>query len=214
MKTLGWLFDIYPLTDHMVLWFITAAGERLRLEDDFPYCLYLGGPQARLRSVARGLGQKGWLRRAYPSQGQDLWTGREIPVVALEVKAYALLPRLRKYLGALAGEVAWYNCDLDLAAYYLYVRRVWPCGWYEVEAEDGRLLHLEAQEDPFALEFATPPLATLTLGLTRDQLIPLGAGNGLAVGWEGRTLELEAADKPGLVRELARWLKRSDPDLV
>jgi hypothetical protein len=36
MKTLGWLFDLYPLGDRMVLWFITNAGERLRLEDDFP----------------------------------------------------------------------------------------------------------------------------------------------------------------------------------
>ncbi len=65
-----------------------------------------------------------------------------------------------------------------------------------MEAEDGRLLHLEPLEDPFAVEFAVPPLATLTLGLTRDPLIPLGAGNGLVVGWEGRTLELEAADSP------------------
>ncbi|MFA4902535.1 MAG: DNA polymerase domain-containing protein [Desulfobaccales bacterium] len=214
MKTLGWLFDLYPLRDRMVLWFITCSGERLRLEDDFPYCLYLGGPQARLRSLARGLGQRGWLRRAYPSQGQDLWTGREIPVVALEVKAYDFLPRLRKYLGALTGEVACYNCDIDIAAYYLYVRRYWPCAWYEVEAKDGRVLHLEAQEDPFAVEFDVPPLATLTLGLTRDPLIPLGAGNGLAVGWEGRSLELEAPDRPGLVRELAQWLKRANPDLV
>ena len=33
-------------------------------------------------------------------------------------------------------------------------------------------------------------------------------------GCEGRTLELEAEDAPGLVRELARWLRRADPDLV
>ena len=59
-----------------------------------------------------------------------------------------------------------------------------------------------------------PPLTTLTLSLTRDRLIPLGAGNGLAVGCDGRTLELEAPDSPGLVRELARWLKSADPDLV
>lgn len=214
MKTLGWLFDLYPLGDRMVLWFITAAGERLRLEDDFAYCVYLEGPQARLRSLARSLGKKGWLSRAYRCQRQDLWSGREIPVVALEIKAYALLPRLRKYLGALDNEVVCYNCDLGLPAYYLYARRVWPCVWYEVEAQDGRLLHLEAREDPFAVEFTVPPLATLTLGLTRDSLIPLGAGNGLEVGWEGRTLELEAPDRPGLVRELARWLQQADPDLV
>ena len=84
-------------------------------------------------------------------------------------------------------------------------------GW---RPEDGRLLHLDLLEDPFAVEFSVPPLATLTLSLTRDPLIPLGAGNGLAVGWEARTLELEAVDTPGLVRELARWLRRADPDLV
>ncbi|HZK14341.1 MAG TPA: DNA polymerase domain-containing protein, partial [Desulfobaccales bacterium] len=96
----------------------------------------------------------------------------------------------------------------------LYARRLWPCVWYEVEAEGGRLLHLDPMEDAFAVEFSVPRLATLTLSLTRDPLIPLGAGNGLAVGFDDRTLELEAPDPPGLVRELARWLKSADPDLV
>ena len=214
MQTTGWLFDLYPLNDRMVLWFITAGGQRLRLTDDFPYCLYLGGPQARLQSLTRALGQKGWLRRAYLSRGRDLWTGGEIPVLALEVKAYGFLPRVRAWLGTLPAEVAVYNCDLDIAAAYLYTRGVWPCAWYEVEAEDGRLLHLDPMEDALAVEFSAPPLTTLTLSLTRDRLIPLGAGNGLAVGCDGRTLELEAEDLPGLVRELARWLTRLDPDLV
>ena len=128
--------------------------------------------------------------------------------------AGAAAARVRAWLGTLPAEVAAYNCDLDIAAAYLYSRRVWPCAWYEVEAEDGRLLHLDPMEDAFAVEFSAPPLATLTLSLTRDRLIPLGAGNGLAVGCDGRTLELEAEDLPGLVRELARWLKRADPDLV
>ena len=214
MKTIGWLFDLYPLGDRMVLWFITASGQRLRLTADFPYCLYLGGPQARLQPLARALGQKGWLRRAYPSRGRDLWTGGEIPVLALEVKAYSFLPRVRAWLGTLPAEVAVYNCDLDLAAAYLYTRGVWPCAWYELKAEDGRLVRLDPMEDAFAVEFSPPPLATLTLSLTRDRLIPLSAGNGLALSCDGRTLELDAPDAPGLVRELARWLQRLDPDLV
>jgi len=40
-----------------------------------------------------------------------------------------------------------------------------------------------------------PPLVTLGLGLTQDPLIPLGGGNGLALTWEGRTLELKP--RPG-----------------
>ena len=59
MQTTGWLFDLYPLHDRMVLWFITEGGQRLRLEDDFPYCLYLGGPQARLRFPGPDLGPEG-----------------------------------------------------------------------------------------------------------------------------------------------------------
>jgi len=214
METTGWLFDLYPWQSRMVLWFITAAGERLRLEDEFPYRLYLGGSGNRLRRLARALGGRAWVRRTYFTQGIELLSGREIPVLALEVKAYDLLPRLRAWLGALEGDLAGYNCDLDLAAYYLYTKKVWPCAWYDLEAEAGRLLALAPREDPFALEFTLPPLATMTIGLTQDPLIPLGAGNSVALGWEGRTLELEAPDAPGLVADAARWLARLDPDLV
>jgi len=217
METNGWLFDLYPLGNRLVLWFITEAGARLRLEDEFPYCFYLGGPPARLSAIARTLQGRGWLSRSYPAQGRDLWTGEEIPVLALEVRAYGLLFRLRHWLGTLPAEVECYNCDLDVASYYLYARRLYPCAWYHLEAGEGgsRLRRLDLLEEAFALEFSPPPpLTTLTLSLTRDPLIPLAAGNGLALGWEGRTLELAAPDLPGLLGDLARLLKRLDPDLV
>jgi DNA polymerase-2 len=214
MQTAGWLFDLYPLRNRIVLWFITAAGERLRVEDEFAYTLYLGGSPARLRSLARFLQGRGWVRRAYYSRGRDLWSGKELPVTALELSAYGHLPRLRAWLGARAGELTCYNADLDLAAYYLYCRRLWPCAWYDLEVGAGRLGSIRPLEDQFALEFSPPPLATAHLGLTRDPLIPLGAGNGLALGCEGETRELEAATPAGLVAETARRLKRLDPDLV
>jgi DNA polymerase-2 len=214
MQTTGWLFDLYPLRNRMVLWFLTAVGQRLRLEDDFAYTIYLGGPAARLRSLARFLKSRGWVRRAYYSRGRELWSGKELPVTALELSAYGHLPRLRAWLGARAGELTCYNADLDLAAYYLYRRRLWPCAWYGLQAEAGRLRGIRPLEDQFALEFSPPPLATVHLGLTRDPLIPLGAGNGLALSCEGETRELEAATPAGLVAETARGLKRLDPDLV
>ena len=154
------------------------------------------------------------MRRSYPARGRDLWTGEEIPVLALELRAYGFLFRLRNWLGALPGEVACYNCDLDVATYYLYARRLFPCAWYRLEAQGGRLVQLEPLEEAFALEFSLPPLTTLTLSLTRDPLIPLGAGNGLALGWDGETRELAAPDIPGLLCDLARRLRRADPDLV
>ncbi|MFZ5454007.1 MAG: DNA polymerase domain-containing protein [Thermodesulfobacteriota bacterium] len=214
METLGWLFDVYPLNDRMVLWFITVEGERLRLEDDFPYCVYLGGGEARLQSLARAWEKGGWTRRVYGARGRDLWSGEEIPVLALELKSYAHLPRLRGWLGAQKEGLAGYNCDLDLAASYLYRRQLWPCAWYDLEIKEGRLRRILPLEEQFAVEFSPPPLSIMTLGLTRDPLIPLGAGNGLLVGWEDQRLELEPQTAADLVRELARVLQRQDPDLV
>jgi DNA polymerase-2 len=214
VKTTAWLFDLYPFRDRMALWFLTAEGERLRLEDVFPYRVYLGGTDQALRRLAQALGGRGWVRRAFFTRGRELLSGLEIPVLALELRAYGLLPRVRAWLGTLKEDLACYNCDLDPAAYYLYAKKAHPCTWYDLEAEAGRLLALSPREDPFAPDLSPPPLATLTLGLTKDPLIPLGAGNGLALGWEGRTLELEAPDAPGLVADLARWLERLDPDLV
>lgn len=214
METAGWLFDLYPLGDRVVLWFLTREGRALRLTDAFPYTIYLGGNPARVRQAVQALEARVRLARVYPNRGRELASGEEIPVVALEPRTYGHLPRLRAWLGKLQGQVEVYNADLDLAAYYLYRRGLWPCAWYDLELREGQLLALAPREEQFARDFELPPLTTLGLSLTRDPLIPLGGGNGLALTWEGRTLELEAPHRAGLVREVARWLIRVNPDLV
>ena len=155
------------------------------------------------RAIARTLQSRGWVRRSYPHRGRDLWTGEETAGVGPGAPGLRLLYRLRNWLGALPAGVECYNCDLDVASYYLYARRLFPCAWYRLEAAGGRLLGLEPLEEAFALEFSPPPLTTLTLGLTRDPLIPLGAGNGLALGWDGETLGDGSHGYPGTFR--ATW---------
>jgi len=214
METIGWLFDLYPRGDRVVLWFLDLEGRALRLEDAFPYTVYLGGPEDRVRRAVQFLISRGWLARAYPTRRGDLASGATVSVWALELRAYGHLPQLRGWLGKKEGDLAGYNCDLDVAAYYLYVRGIWPCAWYDLKVREEKLLALAPKEEQFARDFAVPSLTTLDLGLTRDPLIPLGAGNGLTVTWEGRTLELEAADRAGLVREVAHWLMKVNPDLV
>ncbi|MFA5112059.1 MAG: DNA polymerase domain-containing protein [Desulfobaccales bacterium] len=212
MHITGWLFDLYPWQSRLVLWFITPEGEKWRVEDDFPYRIYLQGNPARLRRLGQAWESRGWVRRTYPASRLGL-EGRELPVLALELRGYNHLPRLRAWLGN-QKDLACYNCDLDPAAYYLYTKKVWPCAWYDLEVKDGRLLAAVPREEQFALDFSLPPLTTLSLGLAQDPLIPLGAGNTITLGWEGRTLTLEAPDPGSLVAEVAHRLKRSDPDLI
>ena len=103
----------------------------------FPTASISGGRRHASAALARTLQGRGWLSRSYPARGRDLWTGEEIPVLALEARAYGLLFRLRHWLGTLPAEVQCYNCDLDVASYYLYARRLYPCAWYHLEAGEG-----------------------------------------------------------------------------
>ena len=123
----------------------------------FPIVSIWAGPRPGFSAWPGSWDRKAGCAGPMRYRGQDLWTGREIPVVALEVKAYSFLPRVRAWLGTLPAEVAPYNCDLDIAAAYLYTHGYWPCVWYEVEVEDGRLLHLNPLEDAFTVEFRRTP---------------------------------------------------------
>lgn len=212
--TRGWLFDLYPGRAEMILWFCGPAGERWRLRAAFPYRLYAAGPLGKLRLLALTLRQKRWLRAARWTEKRDFWSGTARAVLELELVSYQVRPRLLAYLGALAEDFTFYNCDLEPAAYFLYDRGLYPCAWYELEAEEDRLQAWQPLEGAFAEELTLPPLRTLELTLTRDYLLPLGAGNGLAVTWEGQTLELAVSDPAALLQELAAVWRRVDPDLL
>jgi DNA polymerase-2 len=214
MTTRAWLFDLYPWRSQLVLWFLTADGRRLRLTDAFTYRLYAQGPEAKLRQLAVQLRSQGWVRHAYFEDKIDFATGLTRPALCLEIAAYDRRPRLLAYLGALEENLTFYNCDLDISSYYLYCRGLFPCCWYDLELTDNRLVTSTALEAQFQEDLVLPPLTTLELALTRDHLIPLGSGNGLTLTWEGRTVELEAVDAPGLLAELAHYFHRHDPDLL
>lgn len=220
METTAWLFDLYPLdsrratSGQIVLWFLTTAGQRFRVVDRFPYRLYAHGPEPQVKTLAAALQARGWIQRASWDQKVELWQGQTLTVLGLELRAYRDLPRLLTYLGTLEEGFSFYNCDLSIPAYYLYVNHLFPCAWYRVAHDGEHLQALTALEHPFQEELSLPPLRSVSLSLSRDPLIPLGAGNSLELGWEGQTLALEAADPAALVVEVARQLNRSDPDLV
>ncbi len=49
MEANGWLLDLYPLHDRMVLWIRTAEGKLLRLEDRYSFPFYSTGPKEVLK---------------------------------------------------------------------------------------------------------------------------------------------------------------------
>ena len=91
METTGWLFDLYPLNDRMVLWFIARAGDGCGWWISFSIVFIWGGRGAGSGS-GPGLGKGGLGAAGLSNPGPGIVERREIPVLALELKLMPTCP--------------------------------------------------------------------------------------------------------------------------
>jgi DNA polymerase-2 len=214
METQGWLLDVYPLHDRMVLWVRRSEGKLLRFEDPFRFPIYAAGKRRILEKLAEGAVQKGFAAGFFWDRKVEFWSGREIEVLALELADYGRLPALLRKLPSLEETVSFFNCDIPLAQYYLYSRGLFPLGRCGVECEGDQVQDVRPLESPWDLEYAVPDLSIMEISVEGSHLLPLGKGNTLAVRCDGKTLVFEPGSPEDLLRELSRLLQRHDPDLI
>jgi DNA polymerase-2 len=214
MQSHGWLFDVYPLRDVMVVWLYQDDGRLLRLEDSFRPRLYARGPRDALRRLARAALGTGMCSRCFLTNEQEFWSGEMVSVVALEVVDYTRLPRLVRRLPEFEHRLTFYNCDLPLAQYYLYSRGLFPFGRCAIEHEGETILQIRVCETDAARDYPIPDLRILELQLTHDPLIPLHRGNTLVVTIDGLSYECTTHDPGELLSQINGFLERHDPDLI
>jgi DNA polymerase-2 len=206
MRSYGWLFDVYPAQTTMVVWLAQDNGTLLRLEDPFRPRLYARGRSADLR--------RRLCRRCALTTRRDFWSGARVPVLALEVTDYRLLPELRRRLPTFEPSLTFYNCDLPLPQYYLYCRRLFPFGRCEVAHDGHTIAHIRALELSHERHYAIPSLRTLELRLAHDPLIPLERGNRFVVTIDGLSYDLTTHDPGACLEAVNGFLRRHDPDLI
>lgn len=214
MYTEGWLLDVYPLHDRMILWVRTDEGKILRLEDPFRFPIYAAGKRKTLDKLAGAAVQRGFAEATFWERKKELLSGEEMEVLALMISDYDRLPKLLRKLPLLEDTVSFFNCDIPLGQYYLYSRGIFPMGRCGVEFEKGELRAVQALESPWDLEYALPNLSTLELSLEGSHLLPLGTGNALSIRCDGRSLVLGPASPEDLLHEINRFLRLYDPDLI
>jgi DNA polymerase-2 len=214
MQAEGWLLDVYPLHDRMILWVRTEEGKLLRLEDPFRFPIYASGKRRVLERLAEAAVQKGFASNSSWLRKKELWSGEEVEVLALEISDYDRLPRLLRKLPSLEDTVSFFNCDIPLSQYYLYNRGIFPLGRCGIAFEEGELREIHALESPWDREYTIPDLSTLELSVEGSHLLPLGKGNALSVRCDGKTLVFEPGSPEEWLRELTRLLRMYDPDFI
>lgn len=211
----AFLFDVYPTTSGMLLWLLREDGTRVRAVHPWAPRLYYTGPRsalARAEAALRALPAPLAIR---PTVGRDLLRG-ELAVVEVTVPHLPAFPRIVDRLARIDG-LTLYNCDIPLPQMYLYETRLFPLGRCAVDVDAaGTVRGVAPLESPWTTEYSPPPLTILRLRLEGDPINPNHGGR--------RTVLLVATDHEegaligdapeDILRALARWLQRHDPDII
>jgi DNA polymerase-2 len=202
----------------MVLWVIDAERRRIRLVDsDYVPCFYVGGAAASLRRLAAHLARQFAVRLAWVKR-QDLWSGQWCTVLEVGVERLAQFAAIVAWTHCRAPELELFNCDVQLPALYGYEKNIFPLARCQFEVDAAapeRLRGLALDDDPWAPDYALPPLAVMEWRLEGEAISPHhGRQAPLELRIDDRTEVLSADDPRELLCTLARCLRRHDPDIL
>ncbi|MCE5230517.1 hypothetical protein LLG95_13115 [bacterium] len=213
----GWLFDLYPSADTIVLWIVADDGRRVRVVDPFRPLFYVGrdrpqgAERARLRNFIDRTPGLEWVGA---SIGRDFWSDTMIEVDAV---AFTDLERadynLRRLARAFPGATL-YNCDIAPEMHYCYDRGLFPTARARFEIDGDRLAGVELLDDWMATEFSLP-------GLRECELSAEGVLYGarprlrtITLEADGRAITWDAGDARAMLASLRDAIRDLDPDLI
>ena len=187
----GWLFDVYPSGDGMMVWLIDDQGQSHALRDTFAPSFYARGPREELRAVCqmlRGHRAPVTLRR---TERLDLFLDQPVEVLEIGVLVPGLLPRLFRQTADYRPHLTYYNTDIPLPQRYALARGVFPLAHCHVEHQAGRIQRIEVLDSPWEIDYRLPPLRIMALRLAGEMRDPgRGHRGDLLVEIEGQTFRL------------------------
>lgn len=208
----GWIFDAYPEECGMRLWIITPEGKALSFTDAWQPYFYAGSQFDRVRKILRS---KSYLLSYRLYERSEVFSGR--PLTVLQIR----LPQ--KHIGALTRElqhhrVRLFDTDLHPVQAYHYDRHHFPLARCRFVVADGRLRDWQLNDDPWAPDYALPPLRYLHLALSGSEVGGRidpnhGPKGSLTLTWDGMTHVLEGRPQDQL-QSLIRCLRDWDPDVI
>ena len=212
----GWLFDVYPSSEGMVLWVITEEGERLKLIDSFHPTFYFDGPSNELRKVFLLLSREATSITAKQVERIEFFSGESIPVVQVTLQDPTQFFGVVKQVTRLSERLNLYNCDISLPQLYFYERNVFPLAFCSITyTEAGRVLSIQALDSAWDLDYSLPPFRFLALKLEGELINPNHGWRGkLEIHDEQECHVLEGDDPAELITLLNNHLHRQDPDLI
>jgi len=210
----GWLFDVYPSHDGMIIWMIDDADRPHRLRYRYAPTFYVAGDRSALEVGRQGLARLRIPVTCEPTARRELMSGEQIPVVAVAVHNPLAFPAAARLLARIPG-LTLYNCDILTTRLFFYETGLFPLARCALACAGDEAREVTLASRPEDLEYALPPLTVLRLSLESSTANPShGRPGQLAAGVDGETVVLDGDDPADTIHSLNRLLQRYDPDIV
>ncbi len=221
----GWIFDVYPSSEGMILWVIDDQGRPRRVQYAYAPTLYIAGSRSTLEMARQALTRLRVLVTLTPTARQELMSGTQIPVTAVTIPQPLAFPAAARLLARVPG-LTLYNCDILTTRLFFYETGLFPLARCALDCVDGVTREIALRSRPEDLEYDVPSLVVLRLRLESpvmrtgdsDDLPARNPSHGrpgqLEVGVDGETVVLDGDDPAETIRSLNQLLQRYDPDVL
>jgi DNA polymerase-2 len=210
----GWLFDVYEdPVDGLAVWLLGDDGQRRRLRQAFPITFYASGAEARLKTAEGFLAARFPAARVTRTERRDVFAGKDVPVVAVEVARPADVPAVFRPLERAFPDLIYGDVDLQLSIRYAARTGLFPLARCRLDVDSGgRVVGTEALDSPWDLERLPMPLRICSLEPDNDP--GHAEPRCLIVRVEGQEHCLTLGAPRAMLINLRALLLRHDPDLL
>jgi len=208
----GWLLDIYPEGDDIVLWIKTRGGKAESYRIRYPPRLYVHASEGRMKLLESQLDDEEALIRAeYLEKRVDIRDYEPKTVMRLEIRSKAfrgIVERLWPFEGR---GYRFFNVDIPRAQEFLYEYDLFPLSLLSIRSP--RIDGIELLDDRFSLEYEAPPLRCLSVEVyPRDEnYAPIER---IVLEMDGDRAVLEGGREDERMMGLVELVDEMDPDVV
>lgn len=220
----GWLFEVYPQGDGVSVWVLDSDGAMHHLHETLAPSFFCYGKHEELGNVCRWLARARLPVRLKRAERYDLMLRSSLVLLEIQVLEPTRFGEIVRRVTETFPPLDYYNADITIPQFYFFEKNLFPLARVELSfepqdpslgPEEGRIIEIEAEDSPWALDYPTPPLKTLLIRMEGENINPNhGYRAPLEMTYEDRTYVLQARDSKELLLRVRDHLRKADPDLI
>lgn len=216
MKQLGWILDLYPKNNQMIVWLKTPDGSCQRLADRWQPSIHVSANSNDLLNLAC---QPFIARSGFTEKFVNPGDSKRTRVLKIDVKnetqAVTLAKRIQRYGNY--SKFRLYNVDVPFTQMYLYAKDLFPLAFVQA-VPDSSGVHWLVKDSREDVNYELPPLKRIRLLVQTKKTGKIQRFNdelgSIRIIREDETITIDSGDEVEKLLRLVDAFRQIDPDIV